>query len=81
MPSPLFIEICEACIPLCGHSLWGIRLLDMNPGYASLYLWGVPLLLGMLPILSDFLDLLLLRTSARPILPYFGPFLVCIFFS
>ena len=46
----------------------------MNPSYASLSLWGFPLLLGVLPLFSGCLDPLLFRMTVHPILPSSTPF-------
>ena len=83
MCHPLFcIEIFEVYITLRVHSFWYRQVLDMTPGYVSISLSGVLLLLGMLPILSGCLDPWMLRTTARPILTSYVPSsLICQFFS
>ena len=38
---PLFCtEICEACLPLCGHIFWVRRVLTMTPGFLITFLMG-----------------------------------------
>ena len=52
----------------------------MHPGCASLSLWEVPLLLGVLPILSGCLEPLMLHTTARPSLTSSDTYcFVCLF--
>ena len=81
LSSPFCIEICEACLPLRGHSFWVKRVLTMTPGCASFSLWEVHLLLRMLPILSGCMEPLMLHTPVLPSLPSSAPyFLVCLFF-
>ena len=74
------IEICEACLILRGHSFWFRRVLTMTPICASLSLWEVLFLLGVLPILSGCLETLKLHTTARPILPSSDPSFYCAYF-
>ena len=68
--SSFFIEMCEACLPLYGHSFWDMRGVSMTYTYEAFF----HMMLGMYPILRGFSEPFLLRMPARPNLPSTAPF-------